>query len=132
MTTNPPQPQPENPALTALHQWELDTGRPASASEGNAFMDGYHAALPSEAVSGKPAEPTEAEQFYKANIGRFWGFGPGWAVWEFAEAYAASLRSPRPEPKFCPTCGIPMINVWQCLPCLANQAAAPLAEKPQP
>src|SRR4051812_42001536 len=30
-------------SLAALRQWEKDTGKPASAQEGNAFMDGFQA-----------------------------------------------------------------------------------------
>src|SRR6185437_16250736 len=30
--------------MAALREWEVDTGRPASTSEGIAFLDGYYAA----------------------------------------------------------------------------------------
>jgi hypothetical protein len=41
----------EHPALIALKQWELDTDRPASPTEGNAFIDGFNAAVAEKEAS---------------------------------------------------------------------------------
>lgn len=58
MTTFRSKPTPgQDAALKALRQWEKDTGSPASATEGNAFLDGFLAGRKSELKINAKPEP---------------------------------------------------------------------------
>jgi hypothetical protein len=48
--------------LNALRQWEADTGKHASTSEGNAFMDGWQAAQPTPEQLAQAARELVEEQ----------------------------------------------------------------------
>lgn len=97
MPAPPSSPEPSQPWVAALKKAIPDPEMLADPDEDTANPpydpEGVNAAVRRQL--GEQAEPSpafmSAEGFYKANggrFGRFWGFGPGQPIWEFAEAYA--------------------------------------------